>query len=395
MTGEIELSCAPMTDVAKVRTGVIGLGIMGAAHARKILAGSIPELQLAAVCDADSERIANWERETGIPGYTALDDLLQSGIEAVVIATPHFSHVEVGIKTLDAGLHALVEKPIAVETLEAQRLIDAHRNPRQVFAAMFNQRADPLYAELKRILASGEMGSVHRISWTVTDWFRTQAYYDMGGWRATWRGEGGGVLINQCPHQLDLYQWLFGQPTEVRAVCQFGRFHEIEVEDSVTALLTHADGAIGTFCTTTGEAPGTNRLEIAADGGKIVAEDGKLTITRNTLASSDFIRTASEPFAKPASETTRFEPVSNGDQHLHILRNFGAACARGEPLIAPASEGIRSLELANAMILSSVQNATVSLPIDRAAYSRWLEQKISESAASDGMKMRKRPSAAR
>jgi len=257
-----------------VRIGIVGLGNMGAAHAASILAGNIRRLELAAVCDLEPARLA---RLPQVAAFASADAMIGSGrIDAVLIATPHYGHTTLGIKALEAGLHVLVEKPISVHKADCERLIAAHRNPQQVFAAMFNQRTDPYFLKLHQLIASGELGAIRRVNWIVTNWFRSAAYYSSSAWRATWAGEGGGVLLNQCPHNLDLFQWFFGLPVRVRAFCRFGQYHQIEVEDEVTAYMELAGGATAVFVTTTGEAPGTNRLEIAAENGRIVYEDDRI-----------------------------------------------------------------------------------------------------------------------
>lgn len=362
----------------KLKIGVVGMGSMGSDHARRILAGEVPNMELAGVCDADESRLASWQSRS-VPTFTSYASLLASGIQAVLIATPHFSHVPFGVSALEAGLHVLVEKPIAVEKADAERLIAAHGKPGQIFAAMFNQRTDPLYIKIKQLLAAGELGKIQRITWIITDWYRPQAYYNSSGWRATWAGEGGGVLINQCPHQLDLYQWLFGLPAKVRAFCHFGRYHDIEVEDSVTAYFEHADGAGTVLITTTGEAPGTNRLEIAGERGKLVAEHGKLHFSRNEIPTGQHIQTAIGIFSRPEVWEIDIPVSGRGEQHVGILKNFAGACLNGETLIAPASDGLRSVELANAMLLSSAEERTITLPLPSDAYSHWLAGKIAGS----------------
>ncbi len=365
-------------DSSKLKIGIVGMGNMGSDHARRILAGEVPGMEFAGVCDADESRLASWKTR-GVATHTSYTSLLSSGIQAVLIATPHFSHVSFGVSALEAGLHVLVEKPIAVQKADAEQLIAAHVQPGQVFAAMFNQRTDPLYIKIKRMLDAGELGKIQRITWTITDWYRTQAYYNSGGWRASWAGEGGGVLINQCPHQLDLYQWLFGLPARVRAFCHYGRFHDIEVEDSVTAYFEHANGASAVFITTTGEAPGTNRLEIAGERGKLVAEGGKLHFSRNEISTAEHLRISKESFSRPEVWEIDIPVSGRGEQHVGILKNFVGACLRGEPLIAPAAEGLRSVELANAMLLSSAQEKTLTLPLQSDDYARWLAEKIAGS----------------
>jgi len=357
-----------------VRLGIIGMGGMGTVHARNVAEGKAPRLRLAAVCDRSPEKLAAFPDARP---FTSVPALLASGeVDAVLIATPHFDHVPLGIAALDAGLHVLVEKPLSPDKAGALRLLAAHKNPRQVFAIMYNQRTDPRYRRLRELIRSGELGPVRRINWIITDWFRTQAYYGSGRWRASWAGEGGGVLLNQSPHQLDLWWWLFGQPAQVRAFCQFGRFHQIEVEDSVTAVLEYADGAQGVFITTTGEAPGTNRLEVAADRGKIVIEGLNLQWTRTDSPVAAWCASHPKGFEAPPSTQQNFTFENTGGQHVEILQNFADAILDGTPLIAPAAEGLHSLELANAMLFSTFQNATISLPLDATAYETALQSKI-------------------
>jgi predicted dehydrogenase len=361
----------------KIRLGIIGLGNMGQHHARNILEGKIPRVELAAVCDAVA---ANLEKFPQVQGFSTPEALFASKrVDAVIIATPHFAHTALGIAALDAGLHVMVEKPISVHRADAERLIAAHKNPRQVFAAMFNQRTDPYYQAIRQLVRSGELGAVRRVQWTITNWFRTEAYYASGGWRATWRGEGGGVLLNQCPHNLDLYQWIFGMPKKVTGFCSFGRYHGIEVEDDVTAYFEYPDGLHTTFITSTGEAPGTNRLEIASDRGRIVYEDDKISFTRNEVPSGEFSRTSPEAFGRPATQEVAVPAEGHGGQHNEILQNFAAAILDGAPLIAPAEEGIHSVELANAILLSAWTGKSVALPLDGAVYERALQEKIATS----------------
>ncbi|HEY3756634.1 MAG TPA: Gfo/Idh/MocA family oxidoreductase [Opitutaceae bacterium] len=360
-----------------VRLGLIGLGVMGQNHARHLLARKIPRLRLAAVADNDPARRAQFP---GLPAFATDLELIHSGlVDAVLIATPHYFHTETGIAALRAGLHVLVEKPISVQRIDCERLIAAHTDRRQVFAAMFNQRGDPLYAKLRRLVREGELGEIRRVQWTVTNWFRPHCYYGLSAWRATWAGEGGGVLLNQCPHNLDLFSWIFGQPKSVRGFCSFGRYHDIEVEDDVTAYFDLPNGATATFIASTGEAPGTNRLEVMAENGRVVAENGTLRFTRNRVPTAKFSRTTREPFSAPPTQERVFHFRDSGGQHLAVLRNFTEAILKDAPLLAPAAEGIRSVELANAILLSSWTGRQVDLPFDSALYARWLKRKIAAS----------------
>jgi predicted dehydrogenase len=366
---------------ASVRLGIIGVGGMGSGHLGNILAGKIHRLQITALCDLEPGK---YQRYPQFQGFTDSRALIRSGlVDAVLIATPHYFHTTIGIDALEQGLHVLTEKPISVHKADCERLIAAYQRrprPEQVFAAMFNERTDPHNGKLRELITSGELGEIRRINYLTTDWFRSEAYYASGGWRATWKGEGGGVLTNQCPHRLDLMQWFFGMPAKIRAFCGFGRWHRnIEVEDQVTAYLEYPNGATGVFVTTTGEAPGTNRMEIAAENGRVVMENGRINFTRNLVGTTEFSRTTREAFARP--ETWNIEiPVNGwGGQHVEVLQNFVDAILDGKPLIAPASEGINSVELANAFIYSSLTDATVALPLDGAAYEKLLMRLIAES----------------
>jgi len=367
-----------------VRLGIIGLGNMGVGHADNITSGKVSRCEITAVCDPAPEKVAHFPRAKG---FTRSEDLIRSGaVDAVLIATPHFDHTVSGIAALQAGLHVLVEKPISVHKADAERLIAARKDPKLIFAGMFQQRTDPCYKKVRELIHSGELGQIRRINWIITNWFRPEAYYKLGSWRASWAGEGGGVLLNQCPHNLDLFQWFFGMPKRVRGFCGLGRYHDIEVEDDVTAYFEYADGATAVFITSTGEAPGTNRLEVAAENGRLVFENDALTFTKNETPMTEFSRTATKPFAAPATKEFKFTFPDRGGQHVEVLQNFIDAILDGQPLIAPAPEGIHSVELANAIILSAAHNQTVELSLDAAAYEKFLQGKIDTSRFKRGTK---------
>jgi predicted dehydrogenase len=365
------------TTPSTVRFGIIGIGNMGTSHANRVKKGEIPGLELAAIADLKPEKAKLFPE---VPFFNSGAELIASGkVDAVLIATPHYGHTTLGIAALEAGLHTLVEKPISVHKADCERLIAAHKDEKQVFAAMFNQRTDPRYVKLKKLIDTGAFGKINRVQWTITNWFRTAHYYSSGGWRATWEGEGGGVLLNQCPHQLDLWQWLFGVPESVRAHIELGRFHDIEVEDDVTAYLKYKDGMSGIFITTTGEAPGTNRLEIAAERGRIIVEGSDISWTRNEEESSAFCATSPGSFSSPDTWNIQIPFRNHGEQHVGILKNFANTILKGEKLIAPAKEGIHSVELANAMIYSGLNDCTVQMPLDAKAYEEMLMEKIKNS----------------
>jgi len=362
----------------KVRLGIIGLGNIGQHHAKYLASGLVPGAVLAAVASSSPEKRQKFKDLTVF--QTGEELIASKAVDAVIIATPHYQHATLGIEALKHGLHLMVEKPIAAHKADAERLIAAHAaHPHLVFSAMFQMRVEPRYARIREMIQSGELGEFVRVNWILTDWYRTEAYYASGGWRATWQGEGGGVLLNQCLHNLDMLQWLLGMPSRVRGFCQFGRFHQIEVEDNVSAYLQYATGATGIFVSSTGEAPGTNRLEIAGTRGKLVLEDDQLWHTRNAADMVEFSRTAQLGFTRPETTVQKL-PFQNADApHAILMRNFVGAITRGEPLIAPGQEGLASVELANAILYSTLREEPIDLPLDAAAYEHRLKALIAGS----------------
>lgn len=361
----------------KVRLGIIGMGNMGKFHADYLLNHKVGRVELTAVSDAFPANLENFKQ---FKTFTRGEDLIRSGlVDAVIIATPHYLHTSLGIDALQNGLHVLVEKPISVHKADCERLIAAHQNPRQVFAAMFQQRNEPKYRKLKKLIFEEELGDLVRVNWIITDWYRTESYYASGGWRATWKGEGGGVLLNQCPHNLDMLFWLCGKPARVRGFCQLGRYHNIEVEDNVTAYFEYPNGATGVFITSTGEAPGTNRLEICGERGKVVLENNKITFIRNETSMIQFCKTSQAGFAKPGVWNIEIPYEGSGGNHWEITQNFIDAILDGAPLMAPAAEGLHSVEMANAILFSSLSGKTIDLPLDGLAYEQRLNRLVSES----------------
>ena len=357
-----------------VRLGIVGLGNMGKAHLANIRAGKVPGMRVTAMCESVGTLPAQLEGEQP---FTDVSAMIKSGrIDAILICTPHFSHTTIGIEALQNGLHVLVEKPISVHKADCERLIAAHTDKSKIFAAMFNMRTNACFKKVKDLIDSGELGQIRRVHWEVTNWFRTNYYYATGGWRGTWKGEGGGVLMNQCPHNLDLFQWMFGAPKTVRGFCQFGRFHEIEVEDDVTAVMQYENGTTATFVTSTGEAPGVNKLEISAEMGRLTVTDGaKIHFQRNRQPMSKFCMEAEAAFAMPESWHMEIPVAESGGQHVEILQNFANAILKGEKLLSPAEEGIHSVELANAILLSTWQDKAIELPMSAADYERILIEK--------------------
>ena len=309
----------------KVRLGIIGIGGMGTNHARSILEGKVPNMVLTAVSDTRPERLSFAEKELSkeLALFSDGKELIDSGnVDAVLVATPHYMHPDYVIYALSHGVHAITEKPAGVYTRQVKEMNEAAGKSDKVFAIMLNQRTNCVYRKLHEMIESGELGALKRMNWIITDWYRTQSYYDAAGWKATWAGEGGGVLINQCPHQLDLLQWLCGMPVKVRAFCHNAKWHDIEVEDDVTAYMEFENGATGVFVTTTGDAPGTNRLELTFEMGKIVCEDDKLIFDKLSESVFEHCKHEKEGFKKP--DCTRMEIETDGlnEQHVGVLKAF-------------------------------------------------------------------------
>ena len=369
----------------KIKVAIIGVGNMGSSHA--VCLKQVPTVKLTALCDINPEAFKRVPEDVraGVQCFGSADELFAKGdFDLVMIAVPHYAHPDLAIAAMNAGKHFILEKPICVHKAEAERLLkECAKHPELVKSAMFNQRTKKLHIRLKELIESGEFGKINRVNWIITDWFRTQAYYDSGDWRASWRGEGGGVLLNQCPHNLDLFQWFFGLPKKVVAQVKFGKFHDIEVEDEVNAYLEYEDGKVGNFITTTGEFPGTNRLEISAEMGRIVMENDKITFRRNVKACSEFCKTTPKAWDQLDNwECTIPVPTEpeNLTQHMRIVTNVADAILNGAKLIAPVEEGIRGLELGNAMLLSGwLGGSAVELPIDSADYAQRLQKLIETS----------------
>lgn len=357
-----------------VRFGIVGLGNMGSFHVDAF--PSVKNATLAAICDASQKNLDAAGKKTSAKRFGSYQEMLAAGgIDAVLIATPHLLHPEIALAAFEKNVHALCEKPLAVTVRQGRAVVDAAaKHPNLKFGMMLQQRTMALYRKLRELIMEGELGEISRITWIVTDWFRTWTYYASGGWRATWSGEGGGVLINQCPHNLDLIQWLTGlTPSRITAVGFVGKTHPIEVEDEVSAIMEYPSGAIGHFITSTGEAPGTNRLEIVGDRGRIVCENDKLRFTRTRKSVRETRETSKDAFARvEAWEIEVPHSSTEPEGHKVITQNFVDAILKNEPLIAPGIDGLRQLELGNAMLMAALTRKTVELPLASEAYDQFI-----------------------
>ena len=383
----------------KVRFGIVGIGKMGSLHCLRFTHGLIKNGTLTAVCDISPERKEWAEKNLKAKGVEFFDDyksLIDSGkADAVLVATPHYDHPVIATYALSKGLHTLIEKPAGVYTKAIRELNEyAATKPELTFGIMYNQRTNKLYRFAKELVETGRLGEMKRINWIITNWYRPQAYYNQGGWRGTWAGEGGGVLINQCPHQLDLFQWLGGMPSMIRGYAKVGRNRDINVENDVTAYMEYPNGATGVFITSTHDFPGTNRLEIDGDKGKIVIENNKLVFTELEVAESVFNATnkkfmPSIPSHKIVKRMSKVGELAMNvlAQHTGIINNFTNHIVNGEPLIAPGADGIRGLTISNAIHLSSWTGEAVELPIDEDKFIAELEKRKAEEKESSKKKV--------
>ena len=367
----------------KVKFGIVGIGNMGTAHSKNLLEGKIANGELCAICEPRKAKADAILSLTGARNVVAFDDytqMLNSGlIDAVIVAVPPYDHKELVCQALEAGLHVICEKPAGVYTKQVKEMNAAAARSNKLFGMMFNQRSGSIYRKMQEMVSGGELGDIKRVNWIITNWYRSQNYFDLGGWRATWRGEGGGVLFNQCPHQIDLLQWIVGMlPTKIHAHCHFGKWHDIEVEDDVTAYMEFPNGATGVFVTSTADAPGTNRFEITGTRGRLVCENDRLIFDKLAVDEREFCKTA-RAFVDPQYTTVEVSTDGRNDQHVGILNNFANAVLGLEPLFVKGEEGIKSVQMMNAMLLSQWLNRAVELPIDDDLYLEELNRRIAES----------------
>ena len=370
----------------KVRLGMIGVGNMGMTVSKLIgFENECPEIELTAICDISEER-RNWADKTfegkNVKIFDDAEAMMTSGlIDAVYIAVPHYDHPTLAMKAFDHGLHVMTEKPAGVYTKAVREMNEAAKKAGVKFGILFQCRTIPVFKKVKQLLDSGEFGQIRSVNWLVTSWYRSQSYYDSGSWRATWAGEGGGVLLNQCPHNLDLLQWLCGMPEEITAKCSIAQWHDVEIEDDVCAILKYKNGAMGTFITSTGIAPGTNRLEIATDKGTIIVENSAtLTIHELDQKEQDYAKNKNGSFSAPKVTSIKYDFYEDAIAgHSMMLNAFAGAILRDTELIADGSEGIKSLTLSNGMYLSSWLNKTIELPIDEELFYEELKKRIATS----------------
>ncbi len=368
----------------KVRLGIIGIGNQGSSYALRMVKDNwVPDIQLAAIADINPDRL-EWARKQLSPDISYFDDaiaMLDSGlIDACVVSIPHYDHPRYVIECLKRGIHVICEKPAGVYTKQVREMNEeAKKHPDVIFAMMFNQRTNCVYRKMRELVQSGKYGRVRRANWLITNWYRSQYYYDSGDWRATWAGEGGGVLLNQCPHQLDLWQWILGMPKKVQSFMKFGQWHDIEVEDDVTTFMEYEDGHTGVFITSTGDPHGSNRFEVQMDGAQLICENNKLYLTELDQLEQEWTKTNKIPFGSVPGKTFEVETDGLNPQHQGVFEAFAAAILRGEKLVAGGEEGINGLTLSNAMHLSVFLGKPVEMPIDEDLYYEELMKRVATS----------------
>ena len=347
----------------KVRLGVIGFGNMGTSHCKNVADGKVPKMELTAICDiAEKRQEAARKAYPDVAVFDNATDLYKSGLcDLVIIAVPHYDHPPLAIEAFSYGLNVITEKPAGVYTKQVLEMNEAAKKSGKLFGIMYNQRTSPLYQKVRELVQSGALGHIKRISWIITTWYRPQSYHDSCSWRSTWKTEGGGALINQNPHQLDLWQWMFGMPDKITSFVSFGKYYDIEVEDDLTAYMEYDNGTTGTYITSTGEAPGTNRLEIACDMGRLVVENDKLTFDRNVVSERQFNKEFTGIFGSPECWKCEIPVSGQGEQHIGILKNVASALIKGTPLLAPGEEGILGLTISNAIHYSAWTRQTVDV----------------------------------
>lgn len=370
--------------MSKIKLGIIGYGNMGSGHAGNIMSGKCPEVELVAICDKNPKRIGfakEQNPDAEITYFTDAIEMLDSGIiDSCLVAVPHYDHTTYSIECMKRGIHVMCEKPAGVYTKQVREMIaESEKHPEVVFGMMFNQRTNPVYRKMHELVHSGKYGEIRRTNWLITNWYRSQAYYNSSDWRATWAGEGGGVLLNQCPHQLDLWQWICGMPVKVLSKIKYGKWHDIEVDDDVTTFVEYENGATGVFVTTTGDGCGSNRFEIQLDGAKLVVENDVLTVTEFDEKTSEFTKNTKDVFANIPTHVVDVELESGNPQHVGVLNAWAGKILHGTPLVAEGKEGINGLMLSNAMHLSDFLGKEIELPFDEDLYYEELMKRVATS----------------
>ncbi len=361
-----------------VRVGVVGVGSMGNGHADCTM-NKVEETELVAVCDTDKAVADARAEEYGVKAFSSHEELLRSGlVDAITIATPHYDHPPIAVDAFNTGIHVMSEKPIGVTVGAADKMLAAAKESGLVFSVGYQRRFDPTVQAMKRVMESGRLGKIYRAMMIETH-FRSQAYYDSAGWRATWKGEGGGVLLNQSPHGIDIFMMLMGLPRRLQAVTRtYG--HHIEVEDEASAMLEWEGDIQGYYHTSTNEVPTRTIMEICGDNGKLVYNGGSAQLFLLEQPLSEYNKDSTKMWGHPEVAEEPMElPDIPVQGHEAVIRNFARAILFGEERMSPGEEGIDSLEFINATILSGGTGKPVEFPVPRDEYEEFIQEKISTS----------------
>lgn len=355
----------------QVSVALIGFGGMGRIYAQMIFAGLAPGMKLAGVCCRNEEgQLLLKEKFPGVAVYMDAEDMASHGedYDAVIIVTPHTTHIPIGWQFARLGKHILMDKPAGISAGEVEDLVRYCEEQGLAFSMIFNNRQLPIFRAVKEKLDSGILGTLHRAVWVCNDWYRSPAYHASAGWRSSWAGECGGMMVNQNPHFLDMWNWFFGLPDKVYASMEFGRYNDFLVDDAIDLQLHYDSGFHGTFVSATGEAPGINRLEIWGSKGRLTMEGNKITLAENELSVEEFGRINQEKFAKIPYSVT--EETFDGQVNPYgiIMSNFANHLLHGEELLTTGRDGLRQIQLANAIYVSGWEERKVTLPVEEKCY---------------------------
>lgn len=369
-----------MNIAKKVRMAIIGIGNMGRTYACNIADGFVEGMELTAVCCRNEEG-RRWAKERLGEGLVLVDSTdklfeLEDVFDAVLIVTPHKIHPELTIKAFEKGYHVFCDKPAGITARDARRMIESGKRAGKAYAMMFHNRTMPVYEKIKEMLTLGEVGELLRIDYVNTKPYRTKCYHTSSPWRSSFEHEGGGLLINQGQHYLDLWQWLFGMPKRLTATIDYGKYNDFTVDDNCTIYMEFAGGVRGRFFSSTGEPAGEERIEVVGTKAKLVCLDGTLTVSRYERSTKEWYETNTEPFGKLKieKEVITYEPCKA--PYVVMLQNFSDHLRKGVALIADGYDGYRTLQLSNAAYTSSWLEKEIELPVEETVFAQLLNEAV-------------------
>ena len=372
-----------------MKLGIAGIGVIGESYLKLFKEGRIKEGEVAAVASRNTQRVEKILEKLNLQEvrvYGSLKEMLEKeSLSGVIITTPHKLHVSMMKEALQMGVSVLTDKPLSSTRKEAEEMaVFAKDYPDLVKGVLFNKRANPIHKEIKKIIESGELGILRRALYEVTDYYRSHRYYEESGWRGTYEEEGGGVLMNQAVHQMDLLTWFTDLPKEVMAFLKEGSHRPMTTENDAYLHLFYEGGGVGHFITSTHESPGVHRLELSFDQGQILMENEKtLKITKLQEPEEDFSRKTETLFAHvPGTlEVKEFEPLEDKEEHVRTIENFIRAIEGKEKIQSSLEEAVKSITLVNAAYLSHFTGKKGAMDFSLEEYDRELHRKIQEERA--------------